>query len=518
MAAKLEIGGSSAGAVKAVQDLNKALDAIETQAEGATKASKKLSDQAQRIKESIDPQTKYNRKIQELATLVTRAGLDTDVARQKAKQYGVELQRAGQSGDKAFGASAAANFASYVAGLGSITAVVGAITSAFQKAEAAAQAAADAIFDSLGAVGELAQLGPEGLNKALGIQRELIQTGTVKTTNRAQAAEIAANMVNAGLTKEETDLLVKDLGGAGGLVRAENLTTVGGNLKSLMTQFRETDMRDVTERVLVAANKTKADLAVTSSNILKFGELAVGAGISLEEAAAGYVASEKTAASPEAAAEMQKSFYSQVYRRGLSTGGLEGTLENIRGKIPKGGTAFDVLGDANAVIGYEAMMKDREGLRRDIAEISTPPEGMIRESGDLLGKTSPAYRAAQLKAKAEGEFSIVQEELDATRESLFDTYRTELATRGRQRGEWAITRWGREADLGLTDVAGNEAAAFRAEITQGQLTGQRISDELLKEMKDYLARIAKAAEQTVEETGTIKKQQRSKVTTRANDG
>src|SRR5690606_25128781 len=108
------------------------------------------------------------------------------------------------------------------------------------------------------------------------------------------------------------------------------------------------------------------------NNVLKFGELAAAGGIDLNEAMAGYVASEKSAASPEAAAEMQKSFYSQVYRRQLSTGDLAGTLDKIKAAIPKGGTAFDVLGDANAVIGFEALMKDRPGLAQNLQDIAAP--------------------------------------------------------------------------------------------------------------------------------------------------
>ena len=516
MSAKMVLDGTSTGAVKAVEALNKALDATGKEAEGAVAPTKKLQEAAARLAAQADPQEKYNQKMKALVDAVKGGGLAIEKAETLAARYGKQLDSVGDKGKSAF-SGVASNLASMAAGMVSATAVVGAITQAFQKAEASAQNAADAIFDSLGAVGELGQLGPKGLNQALNIQRDLIQSGTVKPSNRAQAAEIAANMVNAGLNDDQVNLLVKDLGGAGGLVKAENMDSVGGNLKSLMTQFGEKDMRAVTAQVLVAANKTKADLAVTSNNVLKFGELAAASGIDLRESMAGYVASEKSAASPEAAAEMQKSFYSQVYRRQLSTGDLEGTLNKIQAAIPKGGTAFDVLGDANAVIGFEALMKDRAGLRADLSDIAAPPPGMIRDSAQLLANVSPANRAAQLKARALGQLAVAEDDASSERELLFDAYRAELDTRGKARGEWAMTTYARNADLAAADKANIEADAFRAEITQTGLTGQRVSDDLLKAMKDYLGRIADDTEDTKKEIQELKTQQRSHFTTRPNE-
>lgn len=85
MSAKFTLEGSGGGAVKAVQDLNKALDEAEKKSDGAAKASKRLQDAAKRVAESVDPQAKYNNRIAELAQLVTKAGLSTEHAAEKAQ-------------------------------------------------------------------------------------------------------------------------------------------------------------------------------------------------------------------------------------------------------------------------------------------------------------------------------------------------------------------------------------------------------------------------------------------------
>jgi hypothetical protein len=492
--ARVRWDGDAAGAVRAQEAMTAALAEYTAEANQGVLSAKALESKARAVAELANPQEKYNRKMRELAEAVSKGKVSVDQAAVSAQRYQRELDRAGESGRKAFDP---AMLASYAAGLGSVTAVVAAIKQAFTEAEAASQSAADAIFQSLGAVGELGQLGAEGARKALDIQRQLIEGGTVLPTQRAQAADIAANMVNAGLTDDQIQLLVKDLGGAGGLVRAENMTKVGGNLVGLMTQFGETDMRDMTSRVLVAANKTKADLAVTSNNILTFGELASGAGIDLNQAMAGYVASEKGGASPESAAEMQKSFYSQVYRRQLAVDGdLMATLDSIQSKIPKGGTAFDVLGDANAVIGYEALQKNRAVLLQNLADITTPPEGQIRTAGQVMAELSPAARAAQLKGRAEGKEAVVSEDKNAERELLFDAYVAEMNQRGLEAGEGAMTRWLRNRAMATLDVSGMEDKELQSIVdTQGSSLVGDVSPELMAAIKDYLERIANNTDQ-----------------------
>jgi hypothetical protein len=194
---------------------------------------------------------------------------------------------------------------------------------------------------------------------------------------------------------------------------------------------------------------------------------------------------------------MQKSFYSQVYRRQLAVDGdLMATLDSIQSKIPKGGTAFDVLGDANAVIGYEALQKNRAVLLQNLADITTPPEGQIRTAGQVMAELSPAARAAQLKGRAEGKEAVVSEDKNAERELLFDAYVAEMNQRGLEAGEGAMTRWLRNRAMATLDVSGMEDKELQSIVdTQGSSLVGDVSPELMAAIKDYLERIANNTDQ-----------------------
>jgi hypothetical protein len=502
MSAKFTLEGSSSGAVKAIEQANDALTKTGKAAEGAAKSTRQLNAEAQRIRESLDPQEKLNRKLSELRQHVDAGRLSYDQASRAAKKFRDDIHDIGKAGGDAFGGPATSQILSYVAGLGSITAVVGAITSAFQDAEAASQAAADSIFDSLGAFVELQQLGQKDFARGAAISQNLVRSGVVKPGNRAQATEIASNLINAEFSDQEIDFITNDLAK---IVNANNLTSVGGDLKKISRSFGEGDIENLSDRVLAAANITQADLAQTSREVLKFSQLAASSGVGADQALAAFVVSEGLSASPEAAAEAQKSLFSQIKRRGLAGDDLFATLDNIQRQIPKGGTAFDVLGDANAVIGFENLQGNRQRLK-EVQAIIQAAGGSVSASGDLMA-SDPSLNAARLRARAEGRSSVATENASSEAENLFAAMRAELDARGTANGEWAITRWLRNQDLNAADTAGIEADAMRAELQQGFLTGSRLSPELTSSIEEYLKRIAESSEKTQQD-------QKSRINTR----
>lgn len=109
MSVKFSLEGSGAGAVKAVQDLNNALQATEKNSEGAARSTKRLEEQARRLAENADPQLKYNNRIAELAQHVEAGRIKIEQATKVAERYGKELFEASEEGKKA--AAAAVNAA-----------------------------------------------------------------------------------------------------------------------------------------------------------------------------------------------------------------------------------------------------------------------------------------------------------------------------------------------------------------------------------------------------------------------
>lgn len=524
MSAKFSIDGSSAGAVKAVEQLNKALDATAKGAEGAVAPTKRLTDQAKQLAAQADPQERYNQKMEKLRQAVAGGGLELTKAQSLAARYGSELEKAGNKGNQAFGASATSQIAGYVAGLGSITAIAGTIKAAFVEADQASRQAAANIFGALGQLAELQQLGPAGYKKAMAIANMLTASGAVAPGDRGKAIDIGSNMVNAGFTASEVDFLTGDVSQ---IVSADNLNKVGGDLKKTMTQFGEKDLEKVADQVLTAANSTQADLATTVNEMLKFGGLAAATGSDLDDAAAAFVVAEGQAASPAAAAENLASFYSQVYSRGLGGKSLEETMGNIRKAIPKGGNAFDVLGDKNAVLGFEALDKGWAQWETENAKIRAA-QGTVTSATGVMQSNDPMAYSAKLKARAQGREALTTEQADSESINLHDAYRAELNEEGKKRGEWATTRWLRNRNLDADVTEDDRIRAFQGEQINEELHGRRISPELDKAMEDYLQRNnamleqlgealdrqTSAAEKTAANTDKIAQQQNKGMVTR----
>ena len=121
---KLTIGGDAKGAIKAVTDLAKAQKEL---AADGDKAAKRLTDvekAARRIKEANDPQQRYNRQIKEAARLANLNKISLQDAQLAAQRYGRNLERAGQSGKRAFG-NVTGQLAGMLAGIVSVSGAIG---------------------------------------------------------------------------------------------------------------------------------------------------------------------------------------------------------------------------------------------------------------------------------------------------------------------------------------------------------------------------------------------------------
>ncbi|MBA3483393.1 MAG: hypothetical protein H0T51_16410 [Pirellulales bacterium] len=497
MSAKFTLDGNSGGAVRAVEALNKALDQTQKGAEGAVAPTKRLVDTAQRIKESIDPQEKYNRKMADLEKLVKSGALQIDHARVKASQYGTELDKVSKAGDGAFGSGMVASIASMAGGVLSATGVIAGMTAAFRDVEAAGQKAADSVLNALGSAGELQQLGPESFARGAANARTLRRLGVV--SDLSQGFDVAQNLENSGFSESELQFIVEKVA-ATRVVSAANLETTGGALAKFRNAFGAKEagsLENVLDKSLFVSTipGVQTGLTQTITESLKFADAFKKLGAGDEQTLAAFAGVERVSPSAENAAEVLKSFGSQVNARGLAKGDLFSTLANVEQLVKaQGGNASKVLGDQNAVFGYDRLIANRDFIREQVGNIERAG-GTLQGNAGLLG-TDPNLAAANLRARAAGEAAHQDELFRAEKENLFDAYRSELDARGTQRGEWAPTRWLRNLDLGAADASDTEANAFRAEIQQTGLTGQRVSDELLASMKGYLERLANNSDDT----------------------
>lgn len=239
MSAKFTLTGDSSSAVKAVSDLNRALDESEKNAVGVTKATKQMVTEAQRIKESLDPQLRYNAQVEKMAALVKAGALSHDEASRKLETYRNRLDAAGKSSDQAFGAQALASIKSFAGGIVSATAIVAELRSQMEAVnkenEKMAQAKLGAA-DAEAALRESVSKDPRrdwiiAEAKRIAQERQMSEAGIYRMVEGAYAAggdpDLAINSVREA-TKQSRNIerASATAGGIGDIVNSTNIRDV----------------------------------------------------------------------------------------------------------------------------------------------------------------------------------------------------------------------------------------------------------------------------------------------------
>lgn len=495
MGATFKLSGSGAGAVKAVTDLQKALKDVDKAADGAAKSNAQLEKQAKRVAEQADPQRRYNRQMQELATLVDKGKVSMQDAERVAERYGIQLDRANKFGKQAFGMEAIRSIASYAAGVLSVGTAISQVNKFFQETEQRAQAAADAVLSSLGTFGELQQLSPADFAANAALARQLQSTGAFKDGNAA--ARTAFNIRSAGFSDAEQQVLL-------GLVQqrkvsGENIEAFGGNVRRIQQIFGADagSLDEVINKVAETSKRTLVSASDTAREVTKFAGLARSAGLTDEEAFAAFGVAEGRSASAENAAEKLKSFFAQVNKRQLGGGSLQDIIARIESKTAEGATLFDVLGEQNAVIGFQDLVAGRAALAEQVAGIrAAAGRGLVQQSPLLLD--DPSLGAALVREQSQGALDTLQQQSpEAVRESLFDAYRNQLRQRYIREGRGNVSRYYSEAAFGLTDFFGSEDSRL-----EGAVGSNEFTPELRLQIARYLQSQGETSAVTLSEDQT----------------
>lgn len=500
MGATFKLDATGSGAVKAVTDLQNALKAAENDAEGLAGSTKKAEAEAKRLAAQADPTERYAQKMARLADAVKRGGLGMEQAELLARRYGEQLDRAGQSGERAFGDRVVSQIASVATGWLSVGAAVGSVTKLLSEIEQKSQEAADALLSSLGTAGELQQLGPESFARGAATARRLQALGV--TSSLSQAFAIATNLENSGATSaEDQNLLIEKLAG-GRVVSAENLPNLATSLKKFQSAFagQAGDLSQVVDKSIFVSTipGVSTGLTDTVTQTLKFADFFKQFGV--DQTLGAFAGVESISPNAENAAEALKSFGAQIKKRGLVSGDLFGTLENIDAKIAGGKTAFEVLGEQNAVIGYDRLRQQREKIRAYAGQIGAAGGTLDRTIGLL--DTDPELAAANLRARAEAEYKSQIQNTGATGKNLLAALTAESQSRSGFGAKSTLEGFAGSLDsfFGLEDVTLREARAEELK-RRGAGESPRLSDDLLKQIEGHLR--------------SIDEKQSSKITTRA---
>ncbi len=504
MSAKFTLEGSGGGAVKAVQDLNKALDEAEKKSDGAAKASKRLQDAAKRVAESVDPQTKYNNRIAELAQLVTKAGLSTEHAAEKARQYRAQLEGVGVAGEKAFGAQAVASIGRYLAGFLSVGAAIGAATSALRENAAQRERAAQRAMQSRAGLGSLSQLAATQGNTSE--ERTAAFRSLVDEARGYVASGAAADENEAGNLVFElagADLNERDRAFAAQLRAAGTLTNVGGAaqaydaLKTALGAEEVGTFSQFASKGLQAASVAPGSFEQLPIAAAGAGGSAKKLGVSDEFLLAATAIVGKTLGSVDEGGTQVAALLKQIEKSGMKVDGLGGVgiIEKIAALPEKQQGFGGVLGDrAEAVSGFRVLRDNLEALKQLEQSTAAAQSNNLAGEAAKLSESDDVLSNARARARAEGELQTVQT-ANSARTNLIAALRAERRAAIQADGSGVYFRGALEA---VEDYFNTDAEIQRSwqQVQESRAAGYTdgFSPETVKMLEEYMRRTAEGIE------------------------
>jgi hypothetical protein len=477
--------GDSTLAVRAQKALTEATDQYEKATDKAVRTNRQLEAAAAKVhKNNEGPQQRYNRRIGELAELVKAGKISLDDATKAATRFTAQLEKGAGAGKKAFGSAAIGEITGYLGSMLSIGTAIGAITSALNDANQAAKDAAQTVQDGLDSAGELGQLGDEGAATAKRFARRARRLGGL---NPEQANKLGFDVVSANFSEQEQDLLLGI--GKSRRVRASGLAEFGGFLRKFQNVFgvdESGDLEQIANKLFKGAAIAQADVKDVAGAVTKFGSIGKSLGFGDEEQVAAFLGIEKQAENSTVAATQLNSFFAQVAKRGLGKKTLLDTIAAIDAEIASGKSAFDVLGETNAVVGYGNLTGVKGFIGEQQQGLSDAQNsGFARSKNGAIGdiQTQAAIAARESLARNE----VAKEDSLATQQSLIQAIRAEtLAKYGN--GVYAYLN---DRAIGFADFVGNDEAIIRGAAKQNI-----VSDSTRNRIEEYLRRQAAAAEKT----------------------
>lgn len=474
---KLDTSADTRGA----KQLNAELAKTDKELDEITKSARGAAGQARKLAEMAEPQKKYNREMATLAKHVKAGRLSMEQAEKVAGKYQRRLDRTADAGKRAVGPAMAGNIQGMIAGYTSMAGAVGLVTKALADQEQKAQEAADAIFQSLDSFGKLQQLSdsPEQLERVATIANKLIYSGAVAPDNRSLAYDTAFSFNSAGLDGQSIEALSKLA--ADRIIPASGLSEFAGKAKKIQDIYGTEEagsMGLIVDKILAASKSAQSDAPTIAGEIAKFGGLAASLGFSDESSVAAFLASEKQSDTPAAAAERMKSLFAQMKKRDLAKGTLAESVDAIQSRVAGGEKIFDILGEQNAVIGFEDIMR-----RRDVFDAQS--QAMLNASGTAarsagLINTSPEHRAALSKARSQGRVAeAMAVSGQSERENLFDAVANDRYAARVSEGRPFMANV-----LGALERLDDYFQRETAGMYQGAIRGQ-LSPETLEDVKGY---------------------------------
>lgn len=396
MSAKFSIDGSSGGAVKAIQDVSNAVAAIQKNAEGAVKSTKRLSEQARRIEESVNPLQRYNRQLADLKKLYDSGAISLQTMNAKQAQYRTGLERASQSGQKAFGPETIGNIGSMVKGLAATLGPLAMMKVGLDDIVAAVEKAKQVSVDARRGMGSLRQLANTDaeFQNLKGKAEALYGTGATDTLD--QAAGAVFSLASAGQLDDKSFGMFAALSQKG-VIDPATMARAVKNYQSAFGAVEAGDSKAIVQKGFAAAAFSPESVEALMATMPQVASVASTMGISDEEALA---ANAVMSASVGAA-------ISSTQLRSFLTGTAK--IEALEGKSIQERVAYieakklDIpglqkeLGSIEGVGGFQLLQKNMPEVVRaakDIERANTDPAALTRRM-DFIDPESDAALSGQ---------------------------------------------------------------------------------------------------------------------------
>lgn len=435
MSVKFTLDANAGGAVKAVGDLNKALDETEKKGEAAVR---------------------------------------------KTRDLGSSMQDAGKKGHESFGQHIVGDIAKMTAGFLTLEHAIDVVKDAFVDAAEQAKKASEASISALSGLATIEQA-PGNRNANLALARRL-QAGGV-TKDFGQAADVVAGLRRGQVGDANINALVQaveskqisptDVVGIGTAVQKISEVT-GGDFAGTLGKL---------QRAARVSRATLGEEAAGAQGVTARGQRL---GFGFEESLGALAALSKTAASPEEARRQLQALYSSIGRRGLGAGNLGDTLLSIGGAEQRGVSMKDLLGSDRAALGFRGIHENM-GVFWEQREALRAARG---GGGRPLSESDAVLRTGNLAEQRQAQLASANERVNARRASLFSAMSSEMDTAGLNRGEWAIARAARHIDQGLMLSQQQQNTAL-ANILDPSSSARQVnqftpSQQLQTEIRDYL--------------------------------
>ncbi|WP_425399975.1 hypothetical protein [Aeoliella sp.] len=462
------------------------IEGINENYEKTTKGAKQLERAAGRIVQAnLTAQERYNQKMSELARLVKAGKLSMDEAEKAALRYRKQLDRAGESGRKAFGADMLGGLRSMATGYLSVQAAINAVTSAMSDLQAQEEAAAQRARASTAGLGELAQLAATAQDPKQAYADLLQEAREFRAAGAAESTEEAAgqlfSLVSAELERRDRDF-AKKLRASGVMSEVGGASTAYSAMTTALGKGEVGSFEEMISKALAASSIAPALANEIVQASAQSGGSAAALGISDEFLlSATAILGKKTGTAAQGGTQLAALLKGIEERTGDEFKGKSGIeiIKELKGRdLDRAGIVGLVGNRAEAVEGLRTLIANSAQLEQLLSEVQSAASRGVARTALGLPDTDQVVRSGKTAKASAGMRDVVEQETLSQRTNLSKAATDQIVAaylkEGNRAGAWfqelksSWYQWAGDERLLLVEAArsGKLAAETQLEVLE----------------------------------------------------